>query len=49
MWARIFVPFATQELTGRSKIERQTIASSLLILFWLLLLVVPVLHAWYIV
>jgi hypothetical protein len=33
----------------RETIEQQTIASSFLTLFWLLLLVMPLFHAWYIV
>ena len=33
----------------REAIEQQTIASSFLTLFWLLLLVMPLFHAWYIV
>jgi len=33
----------------RAAIETQTIASSFLTLFWLLLLVMPLFHAWYIV
>ena len=33
----------------REAIDQQTIASSFLTLFWLLLLVMPLFHAWYIV
>jgi hypothetical protein len=48
LWRMIAV--MRREPAGRrAAIEQQTIASSFLTLFWLLLLVMPLFHAWYIV
>ena len=48
LW-RMIVLIRPASSSRRAAIEQQTIASSFLTLFWLLLLVMPLFHAWYIV
>jgi hypothetical protein len=48
LW-RMAIVMRRDSSNRREVIEQQTIASSFLTLFWLLLLVMPLFHAWYIV